>query len=71
MYDVLIIGGGAAGMTAGLYAARAGLKVLIIEKGFAGGQASTTNWIENYPGPIQTADEPGRCMQRRGCAELS
>jgi thioredoxin reductase (NADPH) len=50
MYDLLIIGGGAAGMTAGLYAARAGLRTLIIEKGFAGGQASTTNWIDNYPG---------------------
>lgn len=50
MYDVLVIGGGAAGMTAGLYAARAGLKTAIIEKGFAGGQASTTNIIENYPG---------------------
>lgn len=50
MRDILIIGGGAAGMTAGLYAARAGLDALIIERAFSGGQASTTNEIENYPG---------------------
>lgn len=73
MYDVLIIGGGAAGMTAGLYAARAGLKALIIEKGFAGGQASTTNWIENYPGFPEGIGGPELMMkfqeqaERAGC----
>ena len=36
MYDILIVGGGAAGLTAGLYAARAGLKTGVIESGFAG-----------------------------------
>jgi len=50
MYDVIIIGGGAAGLTAAIYAARAGLKAIAFEKAFAGGQASTTNIIENYPG---------------------
>lgn len=50
MYDILIVGGGAAGLTAGLYAARAGLKTGVIESGFAGGQASTTDRLENYPG---------------------
>lgn len=49
-YDVAIIGGGPAGMSAGLYAARAALKVVILEKGMPGGQASTTDNIENYPG---------------------
>jgi thioredoxin reductase (NADPH) len=50
LYDVVIIGGGPAGLAAGLYAARARLKVLLIEKAVAGGQVMTTGWIENYPG---------------------
>ena len=50
MYDVIIIGGGPAGLTAGLYTSRARLKTLLIEKGFTGGQVMTTEWIENYPG---------------------
>jgi len=50
MYDVIIIGSGPAGMAAGIYAGRAGLKTLIIEKMFAGGQAATTYEVENYPG---------------------
>ncbi|MGI6226870.1 MAG: NAD(P)/FAD-dependent oxidoreductase, partial [Peptococcales bacterium] len=50
MYDVVIIGGGPAGMTASIYTARAGYKTLILETGAPGGQASTTETIENYPG---------------------
>jgi len=50
MYDVIIIGGGPAGLTAGLYTSRSRLKTLLIEKGFTGGQVMTTEWIENYPG---------------------
>lgn len=49
-YDVVIIGGGAAGMTAGIYCGRARLKTLIIEKSLMGGLATYTNEIENYPG---------------------
>ena len=49
-YDVVIIGGGAAGMTAGIYAGRARLNTLIIEKSLMGGLATYTNEIENYPG---------------------
>ncbi len=49
-YDVVIIGGGAAGMTAGIYCGRARLKTLIIEKALVGGLATYTNEIENYPG---------------------
>ena len=50
MYDVIIIGGGPAGLTAGLYASRSRLSSLLIEKGFTGGQVMTTEWVENYPG---------------------
>lgn len=49
-YDVVIIGGGAAGLTAGIYCGRARLKTLIIEKGLVGGLATYTNEMENYPG---------------------
>lgn len=49
-YEVVIIGGGPAGLSAGMYAARAKLKTLLIEKGMPGGQAATTDNIENYPG---------------------
>lgn len=48
--DILIIGGGPAGLTAGVYASRAGLNSIVLESGFVGGQASTTDKIENYPG---------------------
>lgn len=50
MYDVIIIGAGPAGLTAGIYAARGGLKTIIIESAMPGGQASLTEKIENYPG---------------------
>ena len=49
-FDVVIIGGGAAGLTAGIYCGRARLKTLIIEKALVGGLATYTNEIENYPG---------------------
>ncbi|MDD2388560.1 MAG: thioredoxin-disulfide reductase [Desulfobacterales bacterium] len=49
-YDLVIIGGGPAGLTAGLYAARAKLNVILIEKIAPGGQILITDWIENYPG---------------------
>ncbi len=49
-YDLIIAGGGPAGLTAGLYAARAMLRSLLLEKMTPGGQAATTFHIENYPG---------------------
>ncbi len=50
MYDIIIIGGGPAGLTAGIYAAEANKKVLILEKMWAGGQTANINNITNYPG---------------------
>lgn len=50
VYDVIIIGGGVAGFSAGLYASRAKLDVLLIEKLGPGGQIATTDIVENYPG---------------------
>lgn len=50
LFDVLIIGGGPAGATAGIYAARAGLKVGILDKGLTTGALGTTSKIANYPG---------------------
>ena len=45
-YQLIIIGGGPAGLTAGLYAARDRLQCLLVEKGALGGQVLTTNWID-------------------------
>lgn len=50
MYDLIIIGAGPAGMTAGIYAARSGLKVLVLEKETIGGQIASSPLVENYPG---------------------
>lgn len=50
LYDVIIIGGGPAGLTAGIYTARDGWSTLILEKESTGGLAATTHLIENYPG---------------------
>jgi len=49
-YDVVIIGGGPAGLTAGIYTARAGLKTLLLERGIFGGQIVNAPLVENYPG---------------------
>lgn len=49
-YQLIIVGGGPTGLTAGLYAARARLRTVLLEKGVPGGQVLTTDWIDNYPG---------------------
>ena len=49
-YDVIIIGGGPGGLTAGLYTSRAGLKTLLVERGMFGGQIVNAQHVENYPG---------------------
>lgn len=50
MYDIIIVGAGPAGLTAGIYAGRAGLDALIIDNGASGGTANTAPLVENYPG---------------------
>lgn len=52
IYDVIVLGAGPSGLTAGLYAGRSRLDTLIIEKGQDGGQIAITNEIENYPGQM-------------------
>ncbi|MCL2340083.1 MAG: thioredoxin-disulfide reductase [Proteobacteria bacterium] len=52
-YQLIIVGGGPAGLTAGLYAARSRLKTLLVEKGVTGGQVLSTDWVDNYPGFIE------------------
>jgi len=67
IYDVIIIGGGPAGLTAGLYTSRSRLKSLLIENGLLGGQMTTTEVIENYPGFPEgvTGDELSRLMEEQ------
>lgn len=49
-YQLIIVGGGPAGLTAGLYAARDKMNVVLLEKGATGGQVLNTDWVDNYPG---------------------
>ena len=55
MYDLIIIGAGPAGLTAGIYAKRANLKVAVVESGPPGGQLVSTGHVENYPGFFKIA----------------
>ncbi len=50
MYDVVIVGAGAAGLTAGIYSSRSGLSSIVLERGVPGGQAGEAPLVENYPG---------------------
>lgn len=72
VYDMIVIGGGPGGYTAALYAARAGLDTLVIEKLSAGGQMALTHQIDNYPGFVdgiggwELADQMQRQAERFG-----
>ena len=66
-YDVVIIGGGPAGLTAAIYTGRANLSTLILEKGLPGGQIAQTEEVENYPGfpePIPGMELSQRMVQQ-------
>jgi thioredoxin reductase (NADPH) len=67
IYEVIIVGGGPGGLTAGLYTSRARLSTLLIESALFGGQMTTTEMIENYPGFPQgiTGDELSRLMEEQ------
>ena len=76
MYDLIILGAGPAGLSAGLYAGRAKLKTLIIEKSVEGGQISGTTDVENYPGiELIAGMEIGMIMRKQaenfGCEFIS
>ena len=71
-YDVVIVGGGPAGLCAGLYTARARLKTVILEKGIPGGQIVNTGMVDDYPGigeimgPGARQAHGGPCQKVRG-----
>ena len=69
IYDILIVGGGPGGLSAGIYGSRARLKTAVIEKGRVGGQLATTEEIENYPGSFGGTSGPGLMDQFAAHAE--
>ena len=68
-YDMIIIGGGPGGYTVALYAARAGLNTVVLEKLSAGGQMAQTHQIDNYPGFVEGIDGFALGMQMQEQAE--
>lgn len=69
IYDTIIIGGGPAGLSAGLYGARSKMDTLLIERSKFGGQTATTDELENYPGSIEDCTGPELIERMRKQAE--
>lgn len=69
IYDIIIVGGGPAGYTAALYAARAGLHAVVLEKLAAGGQMALSHQIDNYPGFVEGIDGFSLAQQMQQSAE--
>lgn len=69
IYDTIIIGGGPAGLSGGLYAARSKMDTLVIERSKFGGQTATTDELENYPGSIENCTGPELIERMRKQAE--
>lgn len=69
IYDTIIIGGGPAGLSAGLYAARSKMDTLLLERAKYGGQTATTEELDNYPGSIENATGPALIERMRKQAE--
>ncbi|MDR1067292.1 MAG: FAD-dependent oxidoreductase [Clostridiales bacterium] len=65
LYDLIIIGSGSAGMSAGVYAGRAKLKTLVIDRDKAGGQIKITSEVENYPGILRVSGEELSATMRK------
>ena len=70
MYDIIIVGAGPAGLTAALYARRAGHSVLVLEGGVPGGQAVTTPHVENWPGTLSISGPDFAMGLYQQCADL-
>ena len=64
LYDVIILGAGPGGLAAGIYAGRARLNTLIIERAQDGGQIAITNEIENYPGQMLEGESGPSLIER-------
>ena len=68
-YDLLIVGGGPAGLSAGIYSARESIDTLVLERAALGGQAATTQWLDNVPGFVDGIDGTGYADRLRRHAE--
>jgi thioredoxin reductase (NADPH) len=71
-YDLIIIGAGPAGLTAAIYARRALLKTLILEKSLSGGKLNKTEDIDNYPGftSVKGPELAERMIEHTNCYEI-